>query len=96
MMMSIYHIVLALVYIVVGVHATDVTNASRTSLMNLETLQWDLSVLNDLGIPQQCLPHIYPSSHIYGHVTTNTNSLDKRLDGVSASPRLYYNRDITD
>src|SRR5271165_685061 len=41
-----------------GVHGTDVTNASRTQLMNLNTLQWDWEILRDFGIPMQILPKI--------------------------------------
>jgi len=44
------------------VHVTDVTNASRTQLMNLKTLQWDRDILNDFGIPIQMLPKIVPST----------------------------------
>ncbi|MGB9723201.1 MAG: glycerol kinase GlpK [Chloroflexia bacterium] len=52
-----------------GVHATDVTNASRTMLMNLETLDWDEEILQALGIPRAMLPQIRPSSDpaLYGH-----------------------------
>jgi glycerol kinase len=50
-----------------GVHVTDVTNASRTQLMNLSTLQWDQGILRDFGIPLQILPKIASSSEIYGH-----------------------------
>jgi glycerol kinase len=49
-----------------GVHATDVTNASRTQLMNLNTLQWDGEILEDFGIPVQLLPKIVSSSEVYG------------------------------
>ncbi len=49
-----------------GVHITDVTNASRTLLMNLETLDWDDEILGILGIPRQMLPEIRPSSAVYG------------------------------
>ncbi|HEX6287712.1 MAG TPA: glycerol kinase GlpK [Herpetosiphonaceae bacterium] len=49
-----------------GVHVTDVTNASRTLLMNLETLDWDDEILSSMGIPRQILPEIRPSSAIYG------------------------------
>jgi glycerol kinase len=49
-----------------GVHVTDVTNASRTQLMNLNTLQWDREILNDVGIPIQMLPTIVSSSEVYG------------------------------
>ena len=51
-----------------GVHVTDVTNASRTLLMNLHTLNWDDEILNLLGIPRVMLPEIRSSSEIYGHV----------------------------
>jgi glycerol kinase len=49
-----------------GVHVTDVTNASRTQLMNLGTLQWDPEILNDFGIPKPMLPKIVSSSEVYG------------------------------
>ena len=45
-----------------GAHVTDVTNASRTMLMNLETLDWDEEILSILQIPAQMLPRIVPSS----------------------------------
>ncbi len=45
-----------------GVHVTDVTNASRTMLMDLETLDWDDELLSFFGIPRQMLPRIAPSS----------------------------------
>ncbi len=45
-----------------GAHVTDVTNASRTMLMNLETLDWDDEILEIMGIPKQMLPKIVPSS----------------------------------
>lgn len=48
------------------VHATDVTNASRTQLMGLRTLDWDAKVLDIFGIPRQLLPTIKPSSYVYG------------------------------
>jgi glycerol kinase len=49
-----------------GVHVTDVTNASRTQLMNLSTLQWDGEMLRDFGIPAAMLPKIVSSSEVYG------------------------------
>ncbi len=45
-----------------GSHISDVTNASRTMLMNLKSLQWDEEILKSLGIPRQILPRIVPSS----------------------------------
>jgi len=52
-----------------GVHVTDVTNASRTQLMNLATLQWDDEILADFGIPKKMLPTIRSSSEIYAKAT---------------------------
>jgi len=52
-----------------GVHATDVTNASRTLLMNLETLEWDEELLGAFDIPRDLLPVIMPSSSIFGVCT---------------------------
>ncbi len=54
-----------------GVHVTDVTNASRTMLMNLETLEWDEELLGILGIPKTILPSIRSSSELYGHIAEN-------------------------
>jgi len=48
-----------------GAHLTDVTNASRTLLMNLETLQWDKDLLSIFDVPSACLPEIRSSSEIY-------------------------------
>jgi len=45
-----------------GAHVTDVTNASRTMLMNLKTLDWDQEILDIMGIPRQMLPEVRPSS----------------------------------
>ena len=49
-----------------GVHVTDVSNASRTLLMNIETLQWDKTMMDFLGVPEAMLPKIKPSSFVYG------------------------------
>jgi glycerol kinase len=49
-----------------GVHVTDVTNASRTMMMNLETLDWDDEILGILGVPRAMLPQIRASSEVYG------------------------------
>ncbi len=55
-----------------GVHVTDPTNASRTMLMNLQTLDWDDSVLGAMGIPRAMLPEIRSSSESYGEVRRGT------------------------
>jgi glycerol kinase len=47
-------------------HVTDVSNASRTLLLNLRTLQWDDELLKILGVPRAMLPEVCPSSHVYG------------------------------
>ncbi len=49
-----------------GVHITDVTNASRTQMMSLASLQWDDALLSDFGVPNTVLPKIVPSSEVYG------------------------------
>jgi glycerol kinase len=56
-----------------GIHVTDVTNASRTQLMNLETLAWDPEMLKTYGIPEKMLPKIVSSSEVYG---------EARLDSI--------------
>jgi glycerol kinase len=55
-----------------GLHATDVTNASRTMLMDLETLDWDQELLDIFGIPRAMLPQINPSSHPEAYGQTRT------------------------
>ena len=59
-----------------GLHITDVTNASRTQLMNLATLDWDAEILALFDIPRACLPQIRSSSEVYG-------ACEGVLDGVS-------------
>ncbi|MGW0246403.1 glycerol kinase GlpK [Nocardia goodfellowii] len=51
-----------------GVHGTDPTNASRTLLMDLDTLQWDADIAAEMGVPLSMLPRIYSSSEVYGQV----------------------------
>lgn len=52
-----------------GLHLTDVTNASRTMLMNIETLKWDPYLCKFFDIPMELLPEIKSSSEIYGYLT---------------------------
>ena len=49
-----------------GIHVTDVTNASRTMMMDLKTLSWDESIAQDMGIPMSMLPEIRSSAEVYG------------------------------
>lgn len=58
-----------LIYRLTGLHVTDVTNASRTMLMNLSTLDWDRELCDAIGIPVAMLPQIRPSSQVYGAAT---------------------------
>lgn len=51
------------------VHITDCTNASRTMLFNIHTLEWDEKLLEILDIPRSILPQVCPSSQLYGHMT---------------------------
>ncbi|AWP23571.1 glycerol kinase [Acidiferrobacter sp. SPIII_3] len=51
-----------------GCHVTDVTNASRTQLMNLATCDWDDALLSAFKIPRACLPQIVPSSAVHGEI----------------------------
>lgn len=51
------------------VHITDYTNASRTMLFNIHTLQWDQTLLNLFDIPEEMLPQVQDSSRIYGYTT---------------------------
>jgi len=53
-----------------GMHITDVSNASRTMLMNLATLDWDDEILGIIGVPKSMLPQIRASSDVYGEVKT--------------------------
>jgi glycerol kinase len=55
-----------LIWNLTGQHVTDVTNASRTMLMNLSTVDWDDDLLAALGVPRAMLPQIRPSSQVYG------------------------------
>ncbi|MBL8098929.1 MAG: glycerol kinase GlpK [Anaerolineales bacterium] len=69
-----------LIWNLTGEHITDVTNASRTMLMNLKTLDWDDEILKVMGIPKNILPKIKSSSEIYGYVNSKN-----ALGGVPAA-----------
>lgn len=68
-----------------GRHITDVTNASRTLLMNLETLQWDPQLLETFSIPIGVLPKIVSSSEVYGDIRD-----DCVIDGIPISGVSIY------
>lgn len=65
-----------------GVHLTDVTNASRTLFMNLETLRWDDDALDAFDIPRSMLPAIRSSSEVYGHAEPNSLLRGARIAGI--------------
>lgn len=65
-----------------GVHKTDVTNASRTMLMDIRTLQWREDVCADFGIPMSMLPEICSSSEIYGYGRKNGLLVDTPISGI--------------
>src|SRR4030088_1392752 len=64
-----------------GVHVTDVTNASRTMFMDLETLAWDQGILDIFGVPKSMLPAIRPSSAVYGNVHSSQTLHDVPVAG---------------
>ena len=63
-------------------HITDVSNASRTMLFNIHTLQWDKELLDVFGIPESMLPHVRSSSEIYGS-TEGQFSSDIPVAGIA-------------
>lgn len=65
-----------------GVHATDVTNASRTLLMDLETLDWSDELLELFGIPRSLLPEIRPSSGRFGIIAGDSLLREVPIDGI--------------
>ncbi len=69
-----------------GQHVTDVTNASRTLLMNLNTLDWDDDLLQLLTIPRSMLPEIHSSSEVYGHVGEQRDDSNHEFAVSSAVP----------
>ena len=65
-----------------GVHVTDVTNASRTLFMDLETLQWDDEILAAFDVPKSMLPEIKSSSEIYGTASTHSLLREVPIAGI--------------
>ena len=65
-----------------GVHATDVTNASRTMLMNIDTLDWNEGICADMGIPPTMLPTIGPSVGVFGRGRANGLLEDVPIAGI--------------
>lgn len=65
------------------VHVTDVTNASRTMLFNINTLKWDVDLLKLLDIPVSMLPEVKSSSEVYGHTKTTIFAHEVPISGIA-------------
>lgn len=65
------------------VHATDVSNASRTLLYNIHTLQWDQDLLKLFGIPESMLPEVRSSSEVYGHTENILTATQVPVSGIA-------------
>ena len=65
------------------VHVTDVTNASRTMLFNINTLKWDAELLKLLDIPVSMLPEVKSSSEVYGHTKTTIFAHEVPISGIA-------------
>ena len=65
------------------VHATDYSNASRTMLFNIKTLDWDDDLLKIFNVPRSMLPSVCPSSHIYGYTDPKVLGASVAIGGVA-------------
>ncbi|GAB4556961.1 MAG: glycerol kinase GlpK [Rhizobacter sp.] len=65
------------------VHATDVSNASRTLLLNVRKNEWDDELLKVLDIPRGLLPAVHPSSHVYGHTQADVLGASIPIGGIA-------------
>ena len=74
-----------LIYNLTGgkVHATDYSNASRTMLFNINTLQWDDELLELFTVPRSMLPEVYPSSHLFGYTDSKILGKAVPIGGVA-------------
>ena len=66
-----------------AVHATDVSNASRTLMLNVHTNTWDEELLKLLDVPVAVLPAVFPSSHVYGHTKAELLGASLPIGGVA-------------
>ncbi|MCL2034413.1 MAG: glycerol kinase GlpK [Oscillospiraceae bacterium] len=65
------------------IHVTDYTNASRTLLYNIHTLDWDDEILKELNIPRSMLPDVKPSSHVYGETSPDMLGGAIKIAGIA-------------
>jgi len=77
-----------IIWNLIGEHLTDVTNASRTLLMDLKTLDWDDEILRLMGIPRAMLPKIRSSSEIYGYIGAQRKDSALPLQGIPVAGDL--------
>jgi glycerol kinase len=66
-----------------AIHATDVSNASRTLLLNVRSNRWDDELLRFLDVPAEVLPAVHPSSHVYGHTQADLLGAALPIGGVA-------------
>jgi glycerol kinase len=66
-----------------AVFATDVSNASRTLMLNVHDNRWDDELLAILGVPREVLPQVHPSSHVFGHTTAGLLGASLPIGGVA-------------
>ena len=66
-----------------AVHVTDVSNASRTMLFNINTLQWDQELLDLLGVPASMMPSVRSSSEVYGYTKTTIFAHEVPIAGIA-------------
>lgn len=65
------------------VHATDVSNASRTLMLNVHRNEWDDDLLKILDVPREMLPQVHPSSHVYGHTRADLLGASLPIGGIA-------------
>ncbi len=65
------------------IYATDYTNASRTMLFNIHKLQWDDEILQELNIPKNMLPKVYPSSNVFGETAKSIFGSKIKIGGIA-------------
>ena len=76
-----------LIWNLTGRHITDVTNAGRTMLMNLETLDWDDVLLDAIGVPRAMLPEIRSSAEVYGEANGSSPAFRWRARSATSTRR---------
>jgi glycerol kinase len=64
-------------------HMTDYTNASRTMMYNIKEMKWDKAILKELNIPEQMLPSVHPSSHLFGYISRDLFGISIPVGGIA-------------